>query len=158
MGKQKILRLQLIVNIQNGEAWATGSFTLTGRNPERPVYKTTSMNTWPSKLKNWKYYNTKKRGGMWIPAYKDFHIDEACEQLAIKTVAVLTFGLDLPERIHVKGADELEKMPQIGTYVKSPDFLNGRYYWTMENTEQKPDFKPFYIQWVEDNTGLYLWI
>merc|ERR1739838_1059836 len=59
--------------------------------------------------------------------------------------------------IHVKGADELEKMPQIGTYVKSPDFLNGRYYWTMENTEQKPDFKPFYIQWVEDNTGLYLW-
>ena len=48
-------------------------------------------------------------------------------------------------------------MPHIGTYVKSNDFLNGRYYWTMENTEQKADFKPFYIQWVEDNTGLYLW-
>ena len=67
------------------------------------------------------------------------------------------FGLDLPERIHVKGADELEKMPHIGTYVKSTDFLNGRYYWTMENTSQKADFKPFYIQWVEDATGLYLW-
>ena len=64
---------------QNGETWATGSFTLTGKNPERPIYKTTNINTWPSKLKNWKYYNLKKRGGMWIPADKEFHIDEACE-------------------------------------------------------------------------------
>ena len=71
--------LACYVSIQNGEAWATCSFTLTGKNPERPVYKTTTMNTWPSKLRNWKYYNTKKRGGMWIPAHKDFHIDEACK-------------------------------------------------------------------------------
>ena len=64
---------------QNGETWAIGSFTLTGKNPERPIYKTTNINTWPSKLKNWKYYNLNKRGGMWIPADKEFHIDEACK-------------------------------------------------------------------------------
>ena len=63
---------------QNGETWAIGSFTLTGKNPERPIYKTTNINTWPSKLKNWKYYNLNKRGGMWIPADKEFQPKTHC--------------------------------------------------------------------------------
>jgi len=120
----------------NGETWAIGSFTLTGKNPERPIYKTTNINTWPSKLKNWKYYNLNKRGGMWIPADKEFHIDEAY----------------LPEQIRIEGTGILSGMPQIGTYIKSKDFLNGRYYWTMKGSE-----RPFYIQWVQDQVGMYLW-
>ena len=63
-----------------------------------------------------------------------------------------SMNLDLPEQIRIEGTGILSGMPQIGTYVKSKDFLNGRYYWTMKGSE-----RPFYIQWVQDQVGMYLW-
>ena len=64
----------------------------------------------------------------------------------------ITTNLDLPEQIRIEGTGILSGMPQIGTYIKSKDFLNGRYYWTMKGSE-----RPFYIQWVQDQVGMYLW-
>ena len=64
----------------------------------------------------------------------------------------ITMSLDLPEQIRIEGTGILSGMPQIGTYIKSKDFLNGRYYWTMKGSE-----RPFYIQWVQDQVGMYLW-
>ena len=63
---------------------------------------------------------------------------------------------DLPERIRInfdstKEQTDLSSMPQIGVYVKSKDFLNGRYYWTKQIDPEKENDRLFYIQWVQEN-------
>lgn len=83
MGMSSLVQSSLISMIQNGEVWAIGTFTLTGRDPERPCYKTTDKNTWPSKLRNWKHSKdcVRRKTSIWVNADKEFHIDEACKSM-----------------------------------------------------------------------------
>lgn len=126
------------LNKWQGEIIAKCKHIITGKIKARPLYISTENHRWPSRISGfrWKLHDDNKRGGMvvkaaWEKTEKDIQGKETKTRHGIEIEEI-----NFPEEIDI---DIQNDDRWRGTYEKSTELLNGRYFWRSEIG---------FIQWI----------